>query len=121
VEARLAPAFIAKNIPSDDKDVGLLVFNMGTTGRMNDKEYQAFYADMGQLLAPWGDRALWLEVETVRREFFSTTFEVMLHRPASNNLLNDFVSARFDFLLNKVGYLADATDQFLETAPPVKK
>lgn len=119
-EMRLAPAFIAKNIPSDDKDVGLLVYNMAATSRMDDAAYRAFYADMAQMLAPWGDRGLWLEVENVRGELYSTTFQALLHRPDGSGVLNDFVMARFDFIANRVGYLADATDKFLEVAPAGK-
>jgi hypothetical protein len=115
-----APAFIAKNIPSDDNDVGLLVYNMGVTARMTDAEYTAFYADMGQLLAPWGDRGLWLEVENVRGEMYSTTFQGLLHRPAGGGLLNDHVMVRFDFVTNQIVYDVPAIDRFLEVAPAPK-
>jgi hypothetical protein len=119
-DTRHYPAFISKNIPSDDKDVGLLVFNMATTGRMDDAEYRAFYADMAQLLAPWGERGLWLEVETVRGELYSTTFQALLHKPAPGGGLQDFVMARFDFVQNKIGVAFEETDAFLAVAPPPK-
>lgn len=70
------PAFLAKNIPSDDEEVGLLVFNMNFTSRMTDAEYRAYAQSMAGMMKPWGDRALWLEFEPVRGETFSTTLEV---------------------------------------------
>ena len=75
-----APAFIAKNIPSGDEDVGLLVFNMGTTSRMTDAEYAAYAAAIAAMLKPWGDRGLWLEAESVRGETYSTTMQLRAHR-----------------------------------------
>lgn len=116
-----APAFVAKNIPSDDEDVGLLVFNMGTTVRMTDAEYQKFYADMGKMLAPWGDRALWFEVENVRGELYSTTYQGVLHRPGLNGTLADCVMLRFDLATGKVDVSADVADKFLAVPPRAKK
>src|SRR5208282_6037600 len=78
-----APSFVAKNVPSGDEDVGLLVFNMGTTSRMTDAEYAAYAAAMGTMLKPWGDRGLWLEAESVRGETFSTTLQLRAHRLVS--------------------------------------
>jgi hypothetical protein len=75
-----APAFIAKNVPGDDADVGLLVLNMGTTSRMTDAEYASYAAAMAATLKPWGDRGLWVEAEHVRGETFSSTLQVRAHR-----------------------------------------
>lgn len=95
-DAAKAPGFIAKNIPADEPDVGLLVFNMGATVRMTDAEYQAFSARMAKTLAPWGDRGLWLEVENVRGELYSTTYQALLHKPVGG-AFQDFTMLRFDF------------------------
>lgn len=78
--AEKAAAFITKNIPSDDADVGLLVFNMGVTVRMTDAEYAAYATSMAAMLKPWGGRAIWVEFETVRGETYSTTFQLRVHR-----------------------------------------
>ncbi len=75
-----APAFLAKNVPNDDADVGLLVFNMATTSRMDDAEYAAYAAAMAATLKPWGDRGLWIEAEHVRGESFPTTLQLRAHR-----------------------------------------
>lgn len=75
-----AAKFIARNIPSDDEDVGLLVFNNAVTSRMDDAEYKTFAAEMAGMMKPWGERALWLEVERVRGELYSMTLEVRATR-----------------------------------------
>lgn len=75
-----APAFVAKNIPSDDPGVGLLVFNMATTSRMTDAEYAAYGEAMAAALSPWSSRALWVEAEHVRGEAFSTTLQLRATR-----------------------------------------
>lgn len=77
--AEAAPKFIAQNIPVEP-DAGLMVYNMGTTVRMTDPQYEAFKAAMAATLKPWGDRGLWLEVESVRGEMYSNTFQFRLHR-----------------------------------------
>jgi hypothetical protein len=75
-----AAAFVTKNIPSDDPEVGLLIFNMGTTVRMSDADYAAYSASMAAMLKGWGERALWVEVESVRGETYSTTTQLRVHR-----------------------------------------
>lgn len=75
-----AAAFVTKNIPSDDPEVGLLIFNMGTTVRMSDADYAAYTADMAAMLRPWGERGLWVEVESVRGETYSMTTQLRVHR-----------------------------------------
>lgn len=78
--AEKAAPFVTKNIPSDDADVGLLIFNMGVTVRMSDAEYAAYSASMAAMLKHWGERALWVEFESVRGETYSTTFQLRVHR-----------------------------------------
>ncbi len=101
--AENAAAFIAKNIPSDDPDVGLLLFNMATTSRMTDAEYLAYTAAITATLKTWGDRGLWVEVENVRGEKFSTTFQLRAHRIV-DGALKSFVMASFDPGTAKHGY-----------------
>ncbi|MBI4676881.1 MAG: DUF2332 family protein [Elusimicrobia bacterium] len=81
-----AARFIAKNIPADDPEVGLLFMNMGVTCRMTDEEYKAFSKSIAEALAPWGDRGLWVEVEQVRGEFYSTTHQLRVHRVVDGGL-----------------------------------
>ncbi len=107
-----APGFIAKNIPADEEDVGLLVFNMGATVRMTDVQYKAFHGAMSQALKPWGKRALWLEVERQRGQPFATTYQAVLHKP-SGAAFDDFVMLRFDVSTRKLTVDSDAADAFL--------
>ncbi len=109
--AEKAAAFIAKNIPTDDPDVGVLIFNTATTGRMSDAEYAAYAQSIAKTLSAWGDRGLWVEVETVRGETFSTTYQLRLHRIVDGTL-KSFVMASFDVESAKHLY-SEATPAFL--------
>ncbi|MBI3565315.1 MAG: DUF2332 family protein [Elusimicrobia bacterium] len=95
-----AAAFVAKNIPSDDPDVGLLIFNMGTTTRMPDADYAAYARSIGELLRSWGDRGLWVEAENVRGETYSTTLQLRAHR-VIDGALKSFVMSSFDLVAHK--------------------
>lgn len=75
-----AARFIAKNIPADDDGVGLLAFNLGLTSRMEDADYARYRSEMHQLIKTWNGRALWVEIEGVRGELFSTTLEGRITR-----------------------------------------
>lgn len=108
----LASRFVAKNIPADDKDVGLLVFNMGTTVRMTDPEYEAYKKGMAEMLAPWEGRGLWVEVENVRGELYSTTYQLRVHR-FLNGGLSQHTMASFDFGAQKTAFDAEASAKFL--------
>jgi hypothetical protein len=110
-----AAAFIAKNIPADDPDVGLLLFNMGTTVRMTDAEYAAYAAAIAATLKAWGDRGLWVEVENVRGEKFSTTYQIRAHRLV-DGALRSFVMASFDVETAKHVY-SEASPAFLSVKP----
>jgi hypothetical protein len=102
-----APRFIAKNVPAEE-EVGLLVFNMGTTARMTDEEYSAFRSGMAETLKPWGDRALWAEVESVRGELYSTTFQFRIHR-FKDGLFQQHIATSLDFASAKVSFdIADS-------------
>lgn len=105
-----APGFIAKNVPAED-DLGLLAFNMGATGRMTDEEYAAFSQGMEKTLGPWGDRGLWVEVESVRGELYSTTYQLRAHR-VMDGRLRSCVIATLDLDAGRHQY-SDAGDAFL--------
>ena len=107
-----AAAFVAKNIPADDPDVGLLLFNMGATARMTDSEYAAYSASITATLKAWGDRGLWVEVESVRGETYSTTFQVRAHRLVEGTL-RSFVMASFDLETAKHVY-SEASPAFFD-------
>jgi hypothetical protein len=115
--AAKAPAFIAKNIPVDQES-GLLVLNIGATGRMDDAGYAAYAKGMLATLSRWGDRGLWVEVETVRGEAFSLTFELRAHR-AQDGQLRSMTLASISFETGVTQYDADAAGAFL--APAAKK
>ena len=107
-----AAAFVAKNIPADDPDVGLLMFNMGATVCMTDPEYAAYAASVAATLKAWGDRGLWVEVESVRGETYSTTYQLRVHRLV-DGALRSFIMASFDVEAAKHVY-SEASPKFLE-------
>ena len=104
--------FIGKNIPADDKDVGLLLFNMGVTVRMSDAEYEAYRYGIARMLSPWQDRALWVEVENVRGELYSTTFQLRAHRLLGGEL-RSHVMLSLDFGAQKTAFNAEESAKFL--------
>jgi hypothetical protein len=110
-----APAFIAKNIQPEEEE-GLLVFNMGATVRMTDAEYAAFAKGMAGTLSKWGDRGLWVEVESVRGETYSTTFQLRAHR-VQGGQLRSMVLAALDMESGKHAY-SEASEAFLAPAAP---
>ncbi|PIR19174.1 MAG: hypothetical protein COV48_03445, partial [Elusimicrobia bacterium CG11_big_fil_rev_8_21_14_0_20_64_6] len=103
-----AAAFVIKNIPADDPEVGLLIFNMGTTVRMSDADYAAYTASMASMLKGWGERALWVEVESVRGETYSTTAQLRVHRILGGQM-RSLVMASVDF--------GNTTQQYNEASP----
>ncbi|MBI4376157.1 MAG: DUF2332 family protein [Elusimicrobia bacterium] len=111
-DPELAPRFLAKNVPAEE-DVGLLVFNMGATGRMSDADYRTFSSRMAEMMKPWGTRALWVEVESVRGEMYSMTYQLLVHRFAEGRLATH-VMARFDFAARKTSHDPQASAQFLK-------
>jgi hypothetical protein len=102
-----AASFVTKNIPTDDPEVGLLIYNMGATVRMSDSDYAAYTASMAAMLKGWGERALWVEVESVRGETYSTTSQLRVHRILGGQL-RSLVMASID--------LEKATNQFSEAS-----
>ena len=114
--AEKAAAFVTKNIPSDDADVGLLIYNMGTTVRMSDADYAAYAASMGAMLKGWGERALWIEFETVRGETYSSTFQLRAHRFMGGQL-RSLVLASVD-VGNATQHFAEGAEAFLGPGIP---
>ncbi len=109
--ARLAPRFIAKNVPPEE-DVGLLVLNMGTTAGMGDADYAAYRSGMGETLRPWGDRALWAEVESVRGETYSTTLQSCIFR-FKEGALEQHIATSLDLGAPQVKFSIEDTTRFL--------
>ncbi|MDP3543033.1 MAG: DUF2332 family protein [Elusimicrobiota bacterium] len=114
-----AAAFVTKNIPSDDPEVGLLIFNMGTTVRMSDAEYAAYAASMVSMLRAWGERGLWVEAETVRGETYSMTTQLRVHRILGGQL-RSMVMASVD-LESSTHQYSEAAAAFLGPEVPAAK
>jgi hypothetical protein len=60
-----APAWLSANLQPDVRH-GLLVFNSIATVYLDAADYRALQRDMSRALAPWQDRALWVEYERGR-------------------------------------------------------
>lgn len=112
--AQDAPSFLAKNIPSDDPDSGLFVFNMGTTVRMTDPEYEKYKAGMLEMLKPWKGRGLWMEVESVRGELYSSTYHCRVNRIVDGSA-QQHTLATIDFSAGNVALDLKANWKFLAT------
>ncbi len=107
----LSGPFLAKNLPAED-DAGILLFNMGTSELMSDEEYRDYQAQVARMMAPWEDRALWVEVEHVRGELYSTTLQLRVWR-IINGALDGLVMAAFDHGEGKIVFDEEAAAKFL--------
>ena len=107
----LAAAFLTKNLPAED-DAGLLLFNMGVTDLLSDEEYRDYQAQAARMMAPWGDRALWVEVEHVRGELYSTTLQLRVWKLAEG-ALDGLVMASFDQGAGTIDFNEEAAAKFL--------
>ncbi|MFA6318096.1 MAG: DUF2332 family protein, partial [Elusimicrobiota bacterium] len=114
-----AMRFIAKNIPADDPEVGILFMNMGVTCRMTDERYAAFSKSVAATLAPWADRGLWIEIEAVRGELYSMTYQLRAHRLKDGGLAT-LVMASIDLASGKI-LDHPGVDEFLAAPRPAKK
>lgn len=108
----LAAEFVMKNIPADDKDVGLLLVNMGTTVRMTDPEYEDYKKSIAETLGPWEDRALWVEFESVRGELYSSTYQQRAHRLRGGEL-KSMAMVSYDFGSRKTEMKSEESVKFL--------
>ncbi|MBI4060648.1 MAG: DUF2332 family protein [Elusimicrobia bacterium] len=114
-----AAAFVAKNVPADDPDAGLLIYNMGVTVRMSDAEYAAYAAGMAAMLKGWGSRGLWVEVESVRGETYSATTQLRAHRVLGGEL-RSLVMASVDIEKSAHKYSEDSAAFLGPEAPTAK-
>ena len=110
--AEAAPEFIAKNVPAGGDGTGLLLLNVGTTGRMKDAEYAAYVAGMTRTMRPWRDRALWVEVETPRGVLFPAEYQMRVHRLVEGEL-RQHLMASVDFVDKEVVYDLMESAKFL--------
>ncbi|MBI5631064.1 MAG: DUF2332 family protein [Elusimicrobia bacterium] len=90
----LAPKFIAKNIPAEE-GLGLLVLNIGVISRMTDKVFSAYTKDMSDMLQPWGNRGLWVEVENSRASYNLAKYQILLGRILEGNLKGQLLGELF--------------------------
>lgn len=109
--ADAAPKFVLKNVPPEE-DMGLLVFNAGTTTRMTDAQYASYREGMEKTLSAWGARGLWIEVESVRGELYSTTVQVRMNRFLGGGL-RELTAMTLDFEASKLSYDEAAMASFL--------
>lgn len=113
-----ALAFVAKNIPADDPDVGLLLFNTGVTSRVDEASYAATSAAIAAALKPWGDRGLWVEAEPVRGDATELIQQTRAHRLIDGSL-KSIIMATFN-LASKTYAYSEASESFLDARPPAK-
>ena len=64
------------------------------------------------MLKPWGDRGLWVEMENVRGETYSATYQLRVHRLAEG-AMRGMVMASADLGSSKHSY-AEAAAAFLK-------
>jgi len=105
--------FVAKNVPSEDPGVGILIFNIFMTSRMSDAEYAAYRAGLAKTLEDWGDRGLWVEVENARGGAPSAV-ELRVHRFTAGQL-RSIVMARLEAGVPAPSY-SKAAEAFLSVA-----
>ena len=79
-----APAWLLANRRADARH-GLLIFNSIATVYLDDTDYRALQRDMSRALAPWQDRALWVEYERGRGTP-SGPLELRVHRVVDRRL-----------------------------------
>lgn len=79
----VSPAFVAKNIPVDP-EAGLLLLSYAFAETLAPEQKKPVGAAMVQALAPWGDRALWVDVVHSAEDYW--TLEVLVSRPRGKAL-----------------------------------
>ncbi len=112
--------FVNANVPAGDPDVGLLLYTAFHSNRMNEADYGKLKEKVAALLAPWEDRGLWLEVEPVRGEMYSSTVQLTAHRMNSGMMLEQALY-RFDQISLTSSLRFENSAEFLATRPPSKK
>jgi hypothetical protein len=79
----LAPAFVAKNIPVEP-EAGLLLVSYAFAEALAPEQRAPAGTAMLQALAPWGERALWVDLEHNEKDYW--TIELRLCRPRAGAL-----------------------------------
>ena len=75
-----------------NRAAGLLVFNSIGTVYLGDGDYETLQQGMARALAPWQDRAVWVEYERAR-ETPDGPLELALHRPAGGGLRTEVIAS----------------------------
>jgi hypothetical protein len=86
-----APKWLLTNRP-DRPGEGLLVFNSIATIYLGDDDYRALQRDMARALAPWQDRAIWVEYERARGAT-DGPLELRIHRSIDGELRTRVVAS----------------------------
>jgi len=86
-----APEWLLANRP-DREGEGLLVFNSIATIYLGDDEYGALQRGMARALAPWADRAVWVEYERARGAI-DGPLELSIHRSVDGGLRTRVVAS----------------------------
>jgi hypothetical protein len=86
-----APAWLLANRPARAAEA-LLVFNSIATIYLDDEQYGALKSGMARALAPWRDRALWVEYERARGAI-DGPLELRIHRPSDGQLRTRVVAS----------------------------
>ena len=71
----LTPAFVAKNIPVAE-DSGLLIFSSRFAASLPAGPRETASLAMAQALRPWGDRALWVDIERSKADAWTEELHV---------------------------------------------
>ena len=79
-----APEWLLHNRPVREKE-GLLVFNSIATIYLGEEDYRALQRGMARALAPWQDRAVWVEYERARGAV-GGPLELTIHRSIKGEL-----------------------------------
>src|SRR5262245_14807629 len=79
-----APQWLERMRPPGSKE-GLLVFNSIATIYLDEPDYRALQQGMARALAPWEDRALWVEYERARGARHGP-LELAIHRSIEGEL-----------------------------------
>jgi hypothetical protein len=79
-----APAWIAANRPPRPQE-GLIVFNSIATIYLGNAEYEALRGGLTRALAPWQERAIWVEFERARGAS-AGPLELSVHRVVDSRL-----------------------------------
>jgi hypothetical protein len=86
-----APEWLLANRPAAEGE-GLLVFNSIATIYLGEPDYRALQHGMARALAPWGERAVWVEYERARGAA-NGPLQLKIHRPLDGSLRTHVVAS----------------------------